>query len=169
MREPHALLAGMLGIMHPHLAEAANRLTDTLMESDVADAVRLWSSPFSALSVISNRESVAHRDTKSMRSMYDLLVTCGPYHNAYFNFHDLNIVALYQPGSVVALTGRLLRHSVGLAKESRLCYAYYFREAVFYRNGAMDPGLMTQAMYTPCMKYITDYLICPPLLYTGRF
>lgn len=168
MADANILLAGMLAVMHPTLAEAANTLMDKLDAEEVGESIRAWGSPFGALSVISNRESLPHRDTKSMITMYDLLLSCGPYMHAFLNFPDLKIVASYNPGTVVALNGRLVRHAVPSIPRPRLCYAYYFREAVFYRNHVMDPGFMSQTFYISDMRFVEEYLLSKPVQYTGR-
>ena len=112
-----------------------------------------WGLPFTAVSVISNRASIIHRDTKSLHSAYDLLVTVGRYEDTHINFHDLGIIAKYSPGSMVLLTGRVLRHGVPAEPTGRLCLAYYFREAMFRQLNIEDPGFMNQRHYHEYMTY----------------
>ncbi|KAH8084375.1 hypothetical protein BXZ70DRAFT_1011243 [Cristinia sonorae] len=74
LRDFHALCTGVLRIMHPHLYRASQQLFQKLA-AEMSRFYGSWGLPFTAVSIISNRWSPFHRDTKASPSMYDMLVT----------------------------------------------------------------------------------------------
>lgn len=152
--------------MHPHLYKASRQVFRSLVNDDVHRYMAMWGLPFTAVSMISNRSSIFHRDTKAAYTMYDLLVTVGPGSGTKLVLPDLNVSIEYSPGTVVGIAGRLIRHGVTADKSARLCHAYYFRDSVFRRCGVMNAGYMSQAVYTPYMSHVTEYLVQRPTTYS---
>lgn len=165
LRDFHALCTGIIRIMHPSLYRASEEVFKSLAGSDVHEYTNMWGLPFTAVSVISNRESIYHRDTKSSYTMYDMLATFGPSAETQLVLPDLNVLVAYPPGTVVGIAGRLIRHGVTREEGPRLCHAYYFRESVFQRCKVMDPGYMSQSVYVLYMQEVKAYLHKNPTQY----
>jgi hypothetical protein len=96
--------------------------------------VDLWPSAFGGLGIISNRTTPDHRDVGGCYPWYDILVAAGNYNEAFLDIKDLGTRLTYNPGTVVAICGKLLRHGVkDWAGGERLCYAHYLRGNVAHR------------------------------------
>lgn len=138
MKESSALLGAVIGVIHPQMymagKEAINRLWDGTVTVDKSETLeeilRSWSTPFNALSVINNRETPLHRDNGGCHAWFDLLATVGEYKGARMNLPGLGLRLGYEPGTVVAFSGRLLQHGVSRVTGERACIAYYMREMV---------------------------------------
>lgn len=148
MKDFHAIAAAILRVTHPNLYDAAVGVASGL-SADVTlnHHIKRWALPFTAVSLMANRETIKHRDMKTGETMYDLLFSVGPYQYTELELSQVHLRISYPPGTTVALTGRLLLHGVPACTESRLCQAYYFREHVFQRCRVMDPGFMRQEWY----------------------
>ncbi|KIN94699.1 hypothetical protein M404DRAFT_167622, partial [Pisolithus tinctorius Marx 270] len=97
---------------------------------DMQDALQHWPSVFTNVSVISNRTTPFHRDPHSRSDWYDMLVTVGDYEDCVLDIPTLGLQFLYNPGTVVAFSGRLLRHGVSSVGGNRCCFAYYMRDNI---------------------------------------
>ena len=99
MMETHSILSAILRIIHPNLYYTGRSAMVKLMEDkerlqcpqDSEAILALWPTMFNAISVLSNRVSPFHRDTKSQAEWYDMLVTVGPYSNAAMELPGVNI------------------------------------------------------------------------------
>jgi hypothetical protein len=140
--EGSALLGGILSIMHPELFKAACELLRKMADApeyifkgeNLAIILRFWSSPFSVLSLISNRKTPYHRDNGSAYSWFDILCPLGTYESGRLELPGLGLRLKYNPGTVVGLTGRILRHGATCSGD-RACLAFYMRENVFAEFG----------------------------------
>jgi len=102
---------------------------------DLQEALELWTSIFNGVQIISNRETPIHRDFQSRPEWYDLLVTVGPYKDTVFELPGIGIRFAYNSGTVIGLSGKVLRHGVTETEGERICLAYYMRENVQRRLG----------------------------------
>lgn len=108
-------------------------------KSDIMlQVLEYWGLPFSAISVISNRETVIHRDTKGQLEWYDLLFTAGNYSNGRMELPGLKLRLEYNPGTVVFLNGKVLRHGVSPVNGDRVCLAGYMRSNIASRFNSTD-------------------------------
>jgi hypothetical protein len=108
------------------------------------DNVRLWPSFFSGIEVIANRHTVQHRDLKSSHPVYDFIVSAGTHKNGWLELPDLNASLSYDPGTVVALCGKVLCHGVHPDWEGeRVCIAHFIRDTVHDRLGVKRPDWVT--------------------------
>ncbi|THH19631.1 hypothetical protein EUX98_g8734 [Antrodiella citrinella] len=148
MRDAHAIVSGMLYIMHPELFENAREVVNNIWDNLLGPRLAMWGLPFTAASLMSNRASINHRDKGGWHTMLDMLVTTGPYSRSYLTLPDLDISVDYRPGTVVSLYGGLIRHGVGIMSEARLCNAYYFRDSVMARADVEYPDYMSQHFYS---------------------
>lgn len=151
MEETHLLLSGILAITHPKLYQAARILQSRMrVDTNISASLDLWNMPFSAVSLMSNRQTPLHRDDLSLYTAVDILLTTGEHSFTSLSLGSLGYRLWYMPGTAVVISGRLVAHGVSTFDGARLCNAYYFREVLFRRFGIRDPGFMDQASYADC-------------------
>jgi hypothetical protein len=137
-------------LIHPELFKCGLamlkklRLLDTTM-----NIAREWQSVNSGISVISNRKTPSHRDTKGRIEWYDTLLS---YSNGAarprLSLNDLGMELEYSSGTVVGFCGTVLQHEVnswGIG--DRVCYAHFMREAVRERLDVPAAGWVKQKHY----------------------
>lgn len=111
----------------------------------IAEVARVWPGAMPGISVISNRGSVCHVDGKGQKEWYDLLAAAGTYTKCWFRFPDLGLRLKYLPRTVIALTGRILRHEVIEWKGGdRVCYAHWAKPEVLRALSIDFPSWVTQ-------------------------
>lgn len=144
--ESIALISASMSILHPGLYAAGMQCMYALgtVEEDplVRSTMETWPSIFNAIQIISNRETPRHRDPQTRCEWFDLLCTLGTYITADLFLEGLGLKLDYQPGTLVAISGRLIPHSVGKCPPDRVCYAFYMRNALHKRFGVENPGWM---------------------------
>jgi hypothetical protein len=115
--------------------------------------VQLWPSFFSGIEVISNRITPMHRDQQAATQMYDFLVSGGNHINTWFELPDVGARLLYNPGTVTAICGKVLRHGVSTwdEKTDRLCIAHFMRDSVHNRLNLPRPGWVSEKCYLKMM------------------
>jgi hypothetical protein len=133
-----ALSGGVLGLLHPQqyqLGRAA--LLEMLYQPDVIAnmddtkvAMAAWASPFTAMSLVMNRQTPVHRDVHGHHPWMDLLLTHGPYQGCGMELPSLGIRLLYESGTAVGICGKVVPHAVSDCKGERACLAYYMRDSV---------------------------------------
>jgi hypothetical protein len=102
-----------------------NKATNSLDQARL-----LWSSPFTAFSVISNRETEVHRDGKGFAPFYDLLATVGNYTGGRFEVPGIGLRFRYDPGTMMGLCGKALEHGVAEVDGDRFCVVQFFHRKV---------------------------------------
>ena len=133
-----ALTGAILSIIHPQqyfigrlaLLELAQRPDSVSYMSDVKNILRIWASPYTCVSVIVNRQTPVHRNVKGRDSWMDMLLTYGPYHGARMELRSLGVRLSYEPGTIVAICGKVVPHAVSDCTGERACIAYYMRDNV---------------------------------------
>ena len=134
-----AIPAMILAITHPEQYETGVKAfeifsedPDLLREPEMfREIIGSWWSPFSGVSVISNRRTPAHRDNNSRANWYDVLVTVGHYPTLGIRFPGLDTTFSYNNGTAVALCGQILTHEVAeIGYGSRWCFAWFMRETI---------------------------------------
>jgi hypothetical protein len=142
--ESIALLSVTLSITHPELYQCGRETLRRLQtNADLFNVLSRWSSVFNGMSVISNRETPAHRDNNSRAEWYDILATIGPYKEAVLDLSNIGLRLQYNSGTLVHLGGRLLRHGVHRTEGDRVCLAFYMRDNVHERVGVRAASWMT--------------------------
>jgi len=106
----------------------------------------VWCTPFSVISSISNRDTPPHRDVGSGHQWFDILVPLGKYENGWFELPGLGLTLKYDPRTIVAITGRVLRHGA-FCPGDRVCLAYYMRQQVVKQLTGLNPGWMDMSIY----------------------
>jgi len=150
-----ALLGGILSIAHPDLycvgiecLRALNANPYSIHKGEALGTVlRIWSSPFTAITTISNRDTPYHRDNGSAHQWLDILVAVREYENGRIEFPGLGMRLKYDPGTVVAFTGRVLRHGANCPGD-RACIVYHMKESVVERLGIRKPSWVNEALYS---------------------
>jgi hypothetical protein len=90
----------------------------------------LWTSPFTAFSVIFNRETEVHRDGKGFAPFYDLIATVGRYTGGRFEVPGIGLRFRYDPGTLVGLCGKALEHGAAEVDGDRFCVVQFFHRKV---------------------------------------
>lgn len=155
-QEFSALCGGLLAVIHPKMAESGWQALDKMVRepqtvknaANVADALEHWTSPFSGISIISNRETPVHRDVNGRNSWYDILATFGNYKKGRLELPGMGYRLEYQPGTVVGLAGKVVSHGVPSVEHNRVCIAYYMRNKVHEWLKVRSPSWMNQEIYS---------------------
>jgi hypothetical protein len=107
-----------------------------------------WNSAFTGISVIANRVTPRHRDSGGSFPWCDLLFSAGRHRGAFLGLDDIGAELSYNPGTAVALCGKVLSHSLpGWMDGERICIAYFMRNMVHDRLKVYHPEWSTQAQY----------------------
>lgn len=140
MQESSALIGSILAVTHPELYKQGIEALTVLSgegakfvdnPDQLLQALKLWTSPFSALSVITNRNTPAHRDTKGRNEWLDFVVALGEDDSiGIMTFPGLGISVGYNPGTIMAIAGKVIRHAADFEGGERACIAYYMRNKV---------------------------------------
>ena len=108
-----------------------------------------WTSVWSGCALIVNRTTPIHRDWGAAASAYDLLVSAGTHTDCDLHLPDIGARFRYLPGTIVGISGKVLRHEVpDWHGGERICCAYFMKDAVHGRLELPRPPW-------PCL---TDYL-----------
>ena len=74
---------------------------------------------------------IYHWDISGSPYWYDILSTMGTYPTTTFWLPSLNALFSYHPGTVVAIAGKLIPHSVDAMKDGdRVCFAWFMQDDV---------------------------------------
>lgn len=136
-KNTHLLIGSILSVIQPQLYIAGMTAFKALMESKglvseeeaLLSALDVWGNPFSALSVVSNRETPLHRDIFGRPEWMDLLIALGSYKHGRLELPGLGLRFKYNNRTALAFSGRLLLHAA-VCDGDRACIAYYMRDNV---------------------------------------
>ncbi|KIJ09833.1 hypothetical protein PAXINDRAFT_86891, partial [Paxillus involutus ATCC 200175] len=127
------LVNALLATVHPELhrrSSAHYRLTTT---TDLHELIKAWPTVFTAISVVHNRETPFHCDSKLALCWYNLFLSIGSYTDVILELPSLGIRARYMPGTAALFSGLLLRHGVSAVdRGDRIGYVFYMRPSVFH-------------------------------------
>lgn len=143
IQEYNAIMGGVLAIIHPALFETAMDSWKAIYADPsctskpelVADLLGTWSSPFTAVSLITNRETPLHKDRKGGRFYLDAVTTFGNYANGRFEIDGLGMRFRYNPGTAVFLNSHTFRHGASRVEGERYCLVSFFRPDVVQNHG----------------------------------
>ena len=149
-----ALAGGILSIIQPELYEIGRNTLEKLLQNpelvdspqDLLKALSIWYSPFSALSVISNRVTPLHRDMQGRPEWYDMLIALGEYDHGRISLPGLGLIYRYNPGTIMAFSGKVFQHGV-TCPGNRACLAYYMHDNVLERVGVPMIGWPNVGLY----------------------
>jgi Oxygenase domain of the 2OGFeDO superfamily len=142
MSESLSIIGAVLAVVHPTLFEAGLDAISELHSGPIdvghpellRKVLDIWGSPFTAVSVIVNRETELHQDTSSPIQSYDILYTGGGYSEGRFEVHGLGLRCRYNPGTIVATLAAVFPHGVGPVNGERVCLAHFFRESAISKS-----------------------------------
>jgi hypothetical protein len=150
MLETSALTSGITRIAHGGLYSAGVSAFLRMQNmEELEHAVRDWSSVFSVMSVIVDRGSPLHRDSGTVPSAYDLLVTIGGDEDIAMSWPGLGVKVSYSTGTAVLFSGYVLAHGVPASNSERLCFAYYMKDNVHERFSVKTPPWSELSHYGP--------------------
>jgi hypothetical protein len=86
-----------------------NTADEKFQHSRLKEKLDLWPSIFSGVTLITNRATPLHRDTNGFKAGFDYLTVAGSA-RSILALPDINMTCEYNPGTVVAIAGRVLRH-----------------------------------------------------------
>ncbi|VDB96069.1 unnamed protein product [Peniophora sp. CBMAI 1063] len=145
MEDSAIILSCALAIVHPEQFELSLRCLEKLCEEDeFASIAEQWAFAFSAVSVISNRETPEHRDKSSGGyGMFDLLLSIGGCPRTALELPGLGVRFAYESGTIVLFSGHVHLHTVSPSEKERMCIACYARKAVHHKFGLNLPSSVT--------------------------
>ena len=110
--------------------------------------VNLWPSFFSGIQVIVNHDTPPHRDMGGSPTCYDFLLNSGTHKLSRLDLPDLGTSLSYGPGTLVAVSGKVLLHGVKWWEGGeRVCIAHFIKDAVHARLGLERPQWRRQQTY----------------------
>lgn len=132
------LVNAVTSIINPDLYSAGLK---TMQAIQSQHPTTNWMSIWSGIGLIVNRETPYHRDSGGSISMYDLLVSAGTHQTCYLEVAELGAEFLYLPGTMLALSGKVLMHRVASwAGGERICAAHFMKDGVHNRFGQARPA-----------------------------
>jgi hypothetical protein len=156
-KEPEEFLNYVLLLIHPSLYKTGSSILHILRSlQDTADIASLWTSVFTGIAVISNRETPTHVDYNGRPEWYDLLTVKGSHssRSTRLDLPEMGLSLTYGPGTVVALSGQIFQHCVRFWGDGdRICYARFMREEVRKRFDIGPGDWMTQSHYA---EYLSE-------------
>ena len=133
---------GVISLISPELHTAGwDAISKLRLDPHTAKMATAWTSPYTGISVISNRATLSHVDGKGHKRWYDILLGFGTYTSASLRLPDISAELDYLPGTVIAINGKFLRHEVtSWIGGDRICYAHFMRKEVLDRLGVSIPS-----------------------------
>jgi hypothetical protein len=161
-KEAFLLVGGILSIIQPELYKLGIQALERLLNNptvckepaELVKILQLWYSPFSAVSVISNRSTPLHRDIGGRPQWLDLLIAVGEYKHGRFELPGIGLTLKYDPGTAVAFSGKIFRHGAHCVGD-RACIAFYMRDNVLDRLG-LPVGKWLQGSQYRALREPTD-------------
>jgi len=146
MSDISALIGGLTALINPEVYRAGMECLDAITLNpeliaknvDLCDILAFWTSPYLAVSLISNRNTPLHRDNGGGYPTMDLLITVGKYRRGWFNVPSLGYNLRYNSGTVIGICGRVVRHGA-IAEGERLVWAHYLKANVLQELGIKEP------------------------------
>jgi len=150
------MMNAALSLCAPQMFAIGSHAIDLIKEGDCLHAwhehVNLWPSAFSGIEAIVNRSTPAHRDPGASSSTFDLLVSAGTHTSSSIHIYDVNANLEYQPGTIVLLCGRVLKHEVlSWNGGERICIAHYMWDNVHQRLNLPRPDWVSIDTYRDLM------------------
>ena len=129
--EVSALLNAITYITHREMFAAGLHCLLAMQHlPEVQDVLQIWPSVYNALSVISNRSSLRHRDNGSRVNCFDLLATIGGDPTQIMDWPLFKTTISYTSGTVALFSGSSIPHAVHSSKADRVCFAFYMKEDI---------------------------------------
>ncbi|KAI6039422.1 hypothetical protein EDC04DRAFT_2603188 [Pisolithus marmoratus] len=114
MAIPNAMISSALSIIHPLLYKVGIqgieklKMETALNNSIMERALMVWPMAFTNISLISNRACPLHHDPHLSGNWYNITANVGDHSSCIMSILTLGVELVYDPGTVVALSGHLL-------------------------------------------------------------
>jgi hypothetical protein len=158
-KEVETFINHALSLINPHLFASGLQILQKLREGEkTKEIAEEWQSVYTGISIISNRVTPAHRDSRGRPEWFDTLMSYSdPATKPRLEIQDLGLDLDYPSGSVVSLCGSIFEHGVKYWGDGdRVCYAHFMREAVRDRLDAAPAGWLDQRIYLPGYQDFTN-------------
>jgi hypothetical protein len=126
-----------MAIMHPNMyvtgQEALVQLggwAERERDRDILEVLPTWPSVYSVALVMVNQVSLFHLDIQGRPQWLDLLVSVGNHEELDMVLPTIGLRLQYNPGSVLAMSGQLIKHGVGPISGNRGVVSFYMRDNV---------------------------------------
>ncbi|TEB23866.1 hypothetical protein FA13DRAFT_1575378, partial [Coprinellus micaceus] len=137
-QEVAALLGAILSLIHPALFAQGMELMKTLYKNPhdlrypdlVLDTLAIWASPFTALSIISNRSTPMHHNTLGGMNCFDAVMSWGEYENGRFKIPAAGMTFRYDSGTTIYLDTQTFRHGASAVVGECFCFVLFFRPSM---------------------------------------
>jgi len=144
--ETSSLLGGLTAIINPGVYRAGMECVKKIQSNpeliakgeDLLQILRYWTSPYTTVSLISNRNSPLHRDNGGGYASMDLLISVGEYKDGWFQVPGLGYNVFYNSGTAIAIAGRVVVHGAR-AEGERLVWAQYLKENILGELDVHEP------------------------------
>lgn len=141
-----------LSLINPDLFQSGLQMLRKLRRSEkTMDVANQWQSVYTGISLISNRITPSHRDSKGRPEWYDTLLNySGKGGDPRLLINDLGLDLKYSSGTVVSFCGSILEHEVkAWGDGERVCYARFMRETVRKRLEVPPAGWVYRNIFLP--------------------
>ena len=139
-----------LSLVHPDLYKSGLLILQKLRQEDAtADIASKWQSVYTGISIISNRITPFHRDSRGRPEWYDTLLSYSDnWARPKLLIEDIGLDLDYPNGTVVSFCGSIFKHGVKIwGPGDRVCYAHFMRESVRERLDIPAAGWVNQSIY----------------------
>ncbi|KIJ08831.1 hypothetical protein PAXINDRAFT_88306, partial [Paxillus involutus ATCC 200175] len=131
------LVNALLATVHPELHRRSLAVREQLLVDEeitnLHELIKAWLTVFTTISVMHNKETPFHRDSKLAPQWYNLFLSVGSYTDAILELPALGICAHYMPGTAALFSGLLLRHAVSAVNQGDcIGYVFYMHPSVFH-------------------------------------
>jgi hypothetical protein len=99
-------------------------------DQDMLDVLPIWPLVYSVTSIMVNWASPIYLDIQGRPQWLDLLVSIGDYEELDMVLPTLSLRLRYNPGSVLAMSGQLIKHGVGTVGGNRGIVSFYMRDNI---------------------------------------
>lgn len=114
---------------------AQRAMKTSKIDCQAKKALEHWPSTFTGQTWILNRTTPPHRDQHGFNAGFDFL-SVGGVAKALMHVRDINLSCAYNPGTVVAIAGRVLSHEVSTVEDGdRIAIARWVRKTVLLKYG----------------------------------
>lgn len=141
-----------LSLINPGLFQTGLNMLRKLRQLESTEEIAgKWQSVYTGISIISNRITPPHRDSRGRPEWFDTLLNCCDGDSRpRLLINDLGLDLDYTSGTIVGFCGSIFEHEVqSWGPGDRICYAHFMREAIRERLDAPAAGWVDQGMYLP--------------------
>ncbi|KZV69452.1 hypothetical protein PENSPDRAFT_561440, partial [Peniophora sp. CONT] len=123
------VVSAALGIAHPEQYELSRAcLKKISRDPRFSDLALQWVSAFNVVTIVANRSTPIHRDTRSGgRGIMDVLLSIGGGPHTVIEFPGMGLRLQYDSRTLVICSGHVHPHGVSVSREERVCLAFYAR------------------------------------------